>query len=260
MRKDMSKVIVERPRLGRSRAGLRPGRTRVVVDDDGEPLRASRGGRAPKSDKLQKTKNLNENLNPLKRYLASQVGRPWRKVYSEISEHLKPTSTVQQHVRDHLDDFVAMRTRSVKGEIWSDTRWGRPMPVTRTGHLYYVHPRTGLLLKNESRVTWKQAERNFRKLEEAERAKRMRVIDATTQVHLLKDGAWWEVKLAKVKLHKKRDPRTGYYYTAQDLYMDVVHSAKLSGLPAEKLYGRSDVYACEKRQLSKAEIKRLKLR
>jgi hypothetical protein len=259
MRKDMSKVIVERPRLGRSRAGLKPGRTRVVVDDDGEPLRAARGGRAPKSDKLQKTKNLNENLNPLKRYLASQVGRPWRKVYSEISEHLKPTSTVQQHVRDHLDDFVATKARSVKGVLWAETRWGKPMPLSDTGHLYYVHPRTGLLLKNESRVSWKQAERNFRKLEEAERAKRMRVIDATTQVHLFKD-AWWEVKLAKVKQYQKRDPHTGGYYAAQDRYTDVVHSAKLSGMSVEQLYGRHGVYACEKRQLSKAEMKRLKLR
>jgi len=259
MRKDMSKVIVERPRLGRSRAGLRAGRTRVVLDDDGEPLRAARGGRAPKSDKLQKTKNLNENLNPLKRYLASQVGRPWRKVYSEISEHLKPTSTVQQHVRDHLDDFVATKARSVKGVLWAETRWGKPMPLSDTGHLYYVHPRTGLLLKNETRVSWKQAERNFKKQEEAERARRMRVIDATTQVHLFK-GAWWEVKLAKVKQYEKRDPHTGGYYTAQDRYTDVVHRAKLSGLPAEKLYGRHGVYAREKRQLSKAEMKRLKLR
>lgn len=245
MRKDMSKVIVERPRLGRSSAGLKPGRTRVVLDDDGEPVRAGRGGRAPKSDKLVKTKNLNENLNPLKRYLASQVGRPWRKVYSEISEHLKPTSTVQQHVRDHLDDFVATRTRSVKGVVWADTRWGRPMPIERTGHLYYVHPRTGLLLKNEARVTWKQAEREHKKLEAEELAKRMRVVDAKTQLHLF-DGAWWEVKLAKVA--------TGAPF------VDVVHRAKLSKLPLHKLYGRHGVYARDKRQLSKAEIKQLKLR
>jgi hypothetical protein len=259
MRKDMSKVIVERPRLGRSRAGLKPGRTRVVVDDDGEPLRATRGGRAPRSDKLQKTKNLNENLNPLKRYLASQVGRPWRKVFSEISEHLKPTSTVQQHVRDHLEDFVAVRTRSQKGVVWAETRWGKPLPISDAGHLYYVHPRTGLLLKNDKRVSWKQAERNLKKLEEADRAKRMRVIDATTQVHLFGD-AWWEVKLAKVKRYEKRDLHTGGYYTAQDRFTDVVHSAKLSRMSAERLYGRHDVYACAKRQLSNAEMKRLKLR
>jgi hypothetical protein len=245
MRKDMSKVIVERPRLGRSATGKRPGRTRVVVDDDGEPLRAARGGRAPKSDKLQKTKNLNENLNPLKRYLASNVGRPWRKVYSEISKHLKPTSTVQQHVRDHLDDFVATKTRTEKGLIWAGTRWGRPMPLSQTNHLYYVHPRTGLLRKNEQRVTWKQAERNFKKLEAAALAKRMRVIDAKTQLHLF-DGAWWEVKLASIPLGA--------------LYVDVVRRAKLSSLRGAELYGRAGVYARDKRQLSKAEIKRFKLR
>ena len=97
MRKDMSKVIVERPRRGTWKAG-KPGRTRALFDDDGEPVRA-KGATEPKG-RAQKTKWLNENLNPLKRYLASQVGRPWRKIYSEISEHLKPSSTVQQHVRD----------------------------------------------------------------------------------------------------------------------------------------------------------------
>jgi hypothetical protein len=258
MRKDMSKVIVERPRLGRSAARLRAGRTRVVVDDDGEPLRAVRGGRAPKSDKQLKTKNLNENLNPLKRYLASQVGRPWRKVYSEVSENLKPTSTVQQHVRDHLDDFVAMRTRSVKGVVWAQTRWGRPMPITDTGHLYYVHPRTGLLLENKGRVTWKQAERRAKAALEAERAQRMRVINASTQVHLF-DGAWWEVKLAKIGRHEQLDHR-GRLYVAQERYIDVVYRAKLSRLPAQELYGRDGVYACAKRQLSKTEMKRLGLR
>jgi hypothetical protein len=52
MRKDMSKVIVERPRLGRSAAGLRPGRTRKLVDDDSEPIRA-KGAREPKKSREQ---------------------------------------------------------------------------------------------------------------------------------------------------------------------------------------------------------------
>ncbi|MGQ0531271.1 MAG: hypothetical protein ACT4OF_01095 [Caulobacteraceae bacterium] len=78
-----------------------------------------------------------------------------------------------------------------------------------------------------------------------ELAARMRVINATTQLHLF-ERAWWEVKLAKVK--------------PQVAHVDVVHSARLTKLPAETLYGRYGVYACEKRQLSKAEMKRLKLR
>jgi len=70
MRKDMSKVIVERPRSGRAAAGLRAGRTRALTDDDGEPIRA-KGAREPAKSRAEKTKRLNETINPLKRYLAS---------------------------------------------------------------------------------------------------------------------------------------------------------------------------------------------
>jgi hypothetical protein len=245
MRKDMSKVIVERPRVGRSRAGLKPGRTRVVTDDDGEPLRAARGGRAPKSDRLQKTKHLNENLNPLKRYLASNVGRPWNKVYSEISEHLKPSSTVQQHVRDHLEDFVAIKTRMKAGQVMVTPRFGGERALADHHSLYYVHPRTGLLRKNEHYQRWGARWRAARLKEEADLAKRMRVVDDKTQLHLF-DGAWWEVKLGKIAI--------------QAAYEDVVHRSKLSQLPTEKLYARPGVYARDKRQLSKAEMKKLGLR
>jgi len=58
-------------------------------------------------------KVLNENLAPLRRYLERQVGRKWDKVYAEISAQLRPTSAVQQHVRDHLHDFVAVTPREL---------------------------------------------------------------------------------------------------------------------------------------------------
>lgn len=243
MRKDMSKVIVERPRTGRAVAGLRPGRTRMLADDDGEPIKA-KGAREPKG-REQKTKRLNETLNPLKRYLASNVGRPWDKVYSEISEHLKPTSTVQQHVRDHLQDFVAVKTRMKAGEVMVTPRFGGERPLSEDWSLYYVHPRTGLLRKNERFKRWSVRRREERMQAEAELARRMRVIDDKTQLHLFGEG-WWEVKLAKIP--------------AGALYSDVIHGAKLSRMAGEKLYGRYGVYARDKRQLSKAEIKRHKLR
>ncbi len=243
MRKDMSKVIVERPRLGRSVAGKKPGRTQGLVDDDGEPIRA-KGAREPKRPPV-KTKNLNETLSPLKRYLASNVGRPWNKVYSEISEHLKPTSTVQQHVRDHLDDFVATKTRMKGGVVVVTPRFGGERRLEDDWCLYYVHPRTGLLRKNEKYKRWSQRQREARQRAEAERAARMRIVDAKTQLHLFK-GVWWEVKLAKIP--------------AGQAYTDVVHRAGLSDMPLEILYGRPGVYARDKQQLSKADIKALKLR
>jgi hypothetical protein len=43
------------------------------------------------------------------------VGRPWNKVYSEIAAHLRADNTVQQHVRDHLRNFVAINPRRRHG-------------------------------------------------------------------------------------------------------------------------------------------------
>lgn len=244
MRKDMSKVIVERPRKGRAMAGARPGRSVVVEDDDGEPLRAGRGGRAPKKPREEKTKSLNENLAPLRRFLASQVGRPWNKVFSEIAEHLKPTSTVQQHVRDHIEDFVAVKTRMRGGVVMIMARYGGERALAEDYHPFYVHPRTGILRANDNYKTWNARYRANRAKRDAERLSRMRVIDAKTQLHKLKDDIWWEVKLAKI---------------GDGSLPDVVLGAGLSDLPASDLYGRDGVRAMAKRQLNKAEKKKFGL-
>jgi hypothetical protein len=243
MRKDMAKVIVERPRLGRSAAGLRPGRTRAVEDDDGEPIRAPRAARTPKA-KAQKTKSLNENLNPLRRYLQSQTGRPWNKVYSEISENLKPTSTVQQHVRDHLEDFVAIKTRMKAGVVIVAQRYGGERALEEDYHRFYVHPRTGLLRENPYYKSWNARARAKREAAAKALAARMREVDAKTQLHKLKDDVWWEVKLGKIG-----DGREA----------DVVFAAGLSTLPPAELYGRENTRAIAKRQLNKAEKKKFGL-
>jgi hypothetical protein len=104
------------------------------------------------------TKSLNENLAPLRRYLARQVGRPWSKVYSEISAKLKATNAVQQHVRDHLKDYVAIRLSFNKaGEPMSVTRW-------RRSYDFYVDPRDGILkrAKNDTDKARKRAKERRR--------------------------------------------------------------------------------------------------
>jgi hypothetical protein len=132
MRKDMAKVIVERPRLGHK--------------DSYKPLRASRkhdvSEDAPHGESMTKPhrmhyegKRLNENLAPLKRFLAAQVGRPWDKVYSEINEHVKVTNAVQAHVREHIAGFVALKVhRDEFNQIWDTGRFW-PMLLSK-GDLY----------------------------------------------------------------------------------------------------------------------------
>lgn len=137
MRADMSKVIVERPRLGRSWAKANQG-DRFPRNIEDAPMRA------PKCP--DKTKHLNENLSPLKRFLRSQVGRRWNDVYSEISTNLRSSSAVQQHVRDHLRDFVAIHVEFHDGVPFSlpDGR-GWYHGVVR---YFYVCPTTGRLCEH----------------------------------------------------------------------------------------------------------------
>src|SRR5262249_44863964 len=105
MRSDMAKVIVERPRCGgggKAPKGWRRMWQRFSIDE--QPHRESIGRKWQKGC----PKYLNENLAPLKRFLRSSVGRLWDKVFSEICEHIRVDSAVQKHVRDHLNDFVAL--------------------------------------------------------------------------------------------------------------------------------------------------------
>jgi hypothetical protein len=254
----MAKVIVERPRRG-SEKSARKGRTRVLENEDGEGLRV----RAPMG-KPRPTKYLNENLAPLRRFLQGQVGRPWNKVYAEISEHLKPTNTVQQHVRDHIEDFVAVKTRMEQGEVVVTSRFrGNDLKLSESYHRLYVHPRTGLLCANKNWGTWSAKRKAADKARKGKRADRMREIDAATQLHRLRDDVWWEVKLAKIKKHTRRVPDSRGKMAGsifEEPHTDVVLGAGLSGMAPEELYGRAGVYAIAKRQLNKADLKKHALR
>lgn len=186
MRSDMAKVIVERPR----RAGMISkghGRVRDIEDlprNQGmtRPHRMNWGG-----------KELNENLAPLKRFLQSRVGHKWDDVYSEISENLKVTSAVQQHVRDHVSDFVVTKVAvDDDGELWG-MRWGRPYKIGsgwRHQELY-VDPRDGILKQTPAQPRLA----SYQERRAAEFAHSVRVIDNTTELRKHKGIWYWcEVK------------------------------------------------------------------
>ncbi len=254
MRKDMSKVVVERPRRG-SEGWARPGRAHALEDDDGAPLRA----RVTDVARFRKTKDLNENLAPLKRYLESQLGRPWNKVYAEICENLKPSSTVQQHVRDHLDDFVARMTRMHAGKVVATGRWGGERTLDEDYRLYYVHPRTGLLRRNDKPRSWSARQKDRQKAHEDARAARMRVLDPMLHLHRLDDGAWYEVQLAPVKRCRPGDAARRER-EIEAPHVDVIVNAGLAKLHASDLYGAQGVYAVGMRKLTPAEKRRYGLK
>jgi hypothetical protein len=183
MREDMSRVIVERPRLGGGRT--RKGRAGALDD-----LPKQEGMRRPHL-RSGDPKMLNENLAPLRRYLERQVGRPWNKVYSEIARHLRVDSTVQQHVRGHLSDFVAVNPRRLSGRWYlaggGTERWDR-LWYQRL----YVDPMDGLLKRTDRLPEAKALRRaRQRKPEPPDRI----ALTADRELRRI-DGLWYEIALA----------------------------------------------------------------
>jgi hypothetical protein len=163
MREDMGKVLVERPR---KRCGFLQGKcgkgyaTRVrreMATEDGSPIREGTmrryGGRGDKY--------FNEHLGPLRRFIDSNVGRPWDKVFSEISKHVDSGNVVQKHILTHLFEYVIVNVELIDGEPYRDARnrwafYNRPL---RGPNCWYVCPKSGLLKRAKP-----QSRRNRRKM------------------------------------------------------------------------------------------------
>lgn len=192
------------------------------------------------------------------------MGRPWAKVWSEICANLSVTSTVQQHVRGHIEDFVAFTGVTRRdGQVLVLRRWGGPKPLEESWFEYWVDPATGILLRNRRLRTHRMKRKAHQAEWRGNLRKRMVECDARHQYHLLDDGAWWEVILEEEPTVPAKPNHLSRVLNGKPIarpFVDVVLQAGLSTLPRHELYGRFGVYATDKRQISRAEAKRLKLK
>lgn len=218
MRPDMAKQIVERERAGSgngedtSRHERRTARHRLRNGD--EDFEVVRGIKAHVKGGKRHRKSFNENLNPLRRFLLKNIGRPWDKVYSEICEHIKLNSTVQRHILEHLEMDVDTNVRIINGKPYKfsgfkyalDSNIDGWVPLTTyRGSLFpdlYVDPCNGLLKKApiDNSPRWRDVER-----EEMAKNRYYPKDDLLTQYHRI-DSIWYEVKFrepTKDELAKK---------------------------------------------------------
>ena len=253
MRSDMFKVIVERPRKGK---GWIPKGTRRRIDFDGPSHAGMRAGVG--------RPHLNENLSPLKRYLYKQVGRPWDKVWSEIAANIDRRSTVQRHIYQHIDDFIAVDVE------WKNGAWSNQREAGRTyfwrdlsmRQPLYVDPRTGLIRKNEEYDGWRRRAEQHAATRAAEIATRLRRL-GDGRWHLKIDSEWYEVQMAtlppdQIVERSARDHWRNQYSAAR--VFDVVlgrpvgQHDQYGHNPLAAVYGSPELYAVSKRQLSRREI------
>lgn len=138
----MHKVVVERPRWNPG-----PGKNGRRTNLPDELLPKFEGIKRPHT----KRKGLTDLLGPLKRWLHSQLGRPWNDVYSEACAVIKPDSIIRAHVKTHLLEYVERNTFMHHGKVCIHSlRVGGPVPLLRgrwNRGMFFVHPESGLLMK-----------------------------------------------------------------------------------------------------------------
>jgi hypothetical protein len=258
MREDMYKVIVERPRRWK---GGYSAAARLRNDYSGSTRLRTRAGYGYRS--------LNENLSPLRRYLRAQVGRPWDKVFSEICANIDRRNTVQQHIHQHIRDFIAIDVGFRDGQrVDLANRWRFLPSSSRIYQELYVDPHSGLVRLNKDYHSWRQGGAKRRRREQAEITARRRALDERTLLLLL-DDVWFRVELDVLPdnqhIEKVIDGKTRRCVVAETRY-DVVLRRNISRTMSDdlrqckRLYGSDDLYAVSKRQVSTREIKAHRLR
>jgi hypothetical protein len=236
----MHKVICEEPRHGGSRSKQN---RRANLPEE----------LLPKFEGIKRVhsnhKSFGEHLGPLKRWLRSQVGRPWNDVYSEACDVIKPDSVVRAHIKTHLLDFVLRDTFMRDGEVWcfQKYRWfgTNELPVTALRdrwHLFYVHPETGLLGEIPA------LPHRSRRYDERKRllaSVRRWLNDGRLLLQL--DGLWFECGTQACDDCSEGPP------------FDAAFKLRLGESHACEAYGKA-VYCVRKRQLSRNELRRYALR
>jgi hypothetical protein len=224
---------VERPRRG----GDRSRRGRI---SDIEFLPAKEGMRRRWTDH----KSLNENLAPLRRFLASRVGRRWDAVYAEINEHLAVRNAVQQHVRTHIGWFVALQLEVAPDGTFYDHGWRGAN--WHDGYDLYVDPRDGILKRSRSDKAYRREAQQRHQRRSAQRAKAEQIVLGPLRELQRLNGVWYEIEFARVpaigvsslQARGHGEPRCGVY--------DVIHRAFVTD---------RERYAVSKRQLTTKELR-----
>lgn len=208
-----------------------PRLVRPLIDEDGEVAPHKQSLRARYfSDYDARSPRL--NYSQLRREIETAVGTDYDALCRKLMGSCRNEAT-RAEVRDYLDRNIATRTwLGDDGQIFTNCRW-RGVQLAAEWEEHYVHPVTRTLERG-SYGRWARLPRICKPAPYI-------ALSDNVQLHRIKD-IWYEVHLAAIPLVQDR----------WDLPRDMVTGARAEDAPG--LYGRDDVYAANKRQLSHREL------
>ena len=133
MRKDMKRVIITRPRHGSKfkNEDVKDQRRRARDNSEYDNL-PQKSSMKPKGKHSWFRKELSDFLNPLVGFLRKNCGRPWDKIYSEISENLDRRGVINAHIFQHLDQMVVTKPMWIDNRPHETGSWDGPQPLYKS--------------------------------------------------------------------------------------------------------------------------------
>lgn len=202
MRQDLNKLLCERERV-RSRDHYRNYRRNRRFN---HALQDLEGENQPATESMRirygwMRKEFNENLNPLQGILRKSVGRPWDQFYSELCETFNMRSVINQHILQHLYDYICVNGVEIddQKQVWVRDRWATTQRVEESHFLYYVDPRDGLIKANKHYRSWGQRKRDRWREQLANQPITQVYLDQNTVLNLI-DGVWYQFSLEEIPL------------------------------------------------------------
>ena len=237
-----------------------------LILDIGRSGRAwSRLQRVPKNDldaqrePIRRQSWPNDRLSPLRRYLHKQVGRPWNKVYSELSRAFDKRSLRGFHLHEHVKDYVATHVVKTEKGYRGQLRWGEMRRFWRDELFVDEH---GLLRKpREHELVPSRA--SIRK--QFQQARQHLVRETKEGIYVKVDSFWWfltpvpdrQVLDTCHDIHDYTDVRVALFDPGRNTYI----WKRLGDLTWNTRRYDRDLWFWPKtkRQVGRAEVRRQKL-
>jgi len=140
MRRDVDKIVFERPKANRTWASKTPRKKQVILDVQGDQM-----NEAANHIRLKRQKMRNSSLNVLERFLVKRIGSLWDKVYAEVCAVADARSFTGAEVRDYLKGLVATDCWIEGRTVMCNDLQGSSREVIGL----YVHPKSRVLLRKE---------------------------------------------------------------------------------------------------------------
>lgn len=147
MRKDMGKIITEKPRRGSSERNAKTGMSIHWKGHDADYDFDKKSSSSRFRQHGYNAKEFTDVLGPLYRFLDKQVGRPWNKVWAELCEVLDKRKLTHAHVFTHIDSYVERDVYKGVDGLWHTRPYGGLVGGGYSRYQLFVNPKTGLICR-----------------------------------------------------------------------------------------------------------------